>query len=222
MKEKKHSFLFRIIGLILWIFTATTNIIVWAKSVDIFEPPSKITTHTDIVRKEAESISSAAGKLSLNTSLKVPLLPEKPPDQNSLKIKYYRQIIERASVLYHIDPDLISAMVMVESRYKSQAASKKRATGLMQLMPATAKELGVLNLRNPEENILAGTKYLRQLIDKFEGDVELALAAYNAGYRKVRRYKGVPPYKETQAYIANVFKYYTFYKIESLRKERIK
>ena len=222
MKEKKHSFLFGIIGLILWIFAATTNIIVLAKTTDINERPSKISTHTDIVSKEAESISSVAEKLSFNTDLRIPLLPEKPPDRNSLKIKYYEQIIERASVLYQVDPDLISAMVMVESRYKSQAGSKKGATGLMQLMPATAKELGVLDIRNPEENILAGTKYLRQLIDKFEGDVELALAAYNAGYRKVRIYKGVPPFKETQAYIVNVFKYYTFYKIESLRKESIK
>ena len=116
MKEKKHSFLFGIIGLILWIFAATTNIIVLAKTTDINERPSKISTHTDIVSKEAESISSVAGKLSFNTDLRIPLLPEKPPDRNSPKIKYYRQIIERASVLYQVDPDLISAMVMVESR----------------------------------------------------------------------------------------------------------
>jgi soluble lytic murein transglycosylase-like protein len=222
MKEKKHSSFFRIVGLILWIFVATTNIIVLAKTVDISARPSKKTTRTDIVSKEGESASSAAVKLSIDTYLRIPSLPEKPPDQNSLKIKYYNQIIERASVLYQIDPDLISAVVMVESRYKPQAGSRKSAKGLMQLMPATAKELGVLNILNPEENILAGTKYLRQLLDKLEGDVELALAAYNAGYRKVLRYQGVPPYKETQAYIANVFKYYTFYKIESLRKERIR
>ena len=89
----------------------------------------------------------------------------------------------------------------------------------MQLMPGTAKELGVLDIFNPEENNLAGAKYFRKLLDKFKGDVELALAAYNAGPRKVRIYKGVPPFKETREYIDKVFQYYAYYKLNKFLKE---
>jgi soluble lytic murein transglycosylase-like protein len=100
---------------------------------------------------------------------------------------------------------------MAESGYNPRAISKKGAKGLMQLMPGTAQALGVENIFNPEENISGGVRYFKQLVNKF-GDVKLALAAYNAGSKKVRHYQGVPPFKATRHYIKKVFKYYQSYK----------
>ncbi|MCD6224380.1 MAG: lytic transglycosylase domain-containing protein, partial [Deltaproteobacteria bacterium] len=99
-----------------------------------------------------------------------------------------------------------------ESGYNPKALSKKGARGLMQLMPRTAKWLGVVDSFNPEHNINGGVRYLKQLLKQFDGDVELALAAYNAGSRNVRQYNGVPPFKATKFYITKVFKYYDIYK----------
>jgi len=84
--------------------------------------------------------------------------------------------------------------------------------GLMQLMPETAQEFGVKDGFDPEHNINGGVKYLKQLMDQFEGDISLALAAYNAGSKKVRHYQGIPPFKATQYYVKKVFRYYRFYK----------
>jgi len=94
------------------------------------------------------------------------------------------------------------------------ALSKRGAKGLMQLMPVTAKSLGVEDSFDPEDNINGGVMYFKKLLDRFEGDVELALAAYNAGSRYVRKYGGVPPFRQTQTYIQKVFKYHRHYKQE--------
>ena len=107
---------------------------------------------------------------------------------------------------------------MAESRYNPLAISKMGAKGLMQLMPGTAKALGVEDAFNPEHNVNGGTKYLRQLLDQFEGDVKLALAAYNAGSKNVKNYKGIPPFKATRYFIKKVIGYYEYYK-ENLARE---
>lgn len=107
---------------------------------------------------------------------------------------------------------------MAESRYNPQAISKMGAKGLMQLMPGTAKALGVEDAFNPEHNVNGGAKYFKQLLDQFDGDVKLALAAYNAGSKNVKDYKGVPPFKATRYYIKKVFEYYQYYK-ENLARE---
>jgi soluble lytic murein transglycosylase-like protein len=113
---------------------------------------------------------------------------------------------------YDVDPALVRAIIMAESSYNPRAVSKKGARGLMQLMPKTAEYLGVEDSFNPEHNIDAGVRYFKKLLGQFNGDVKLALAAYNAGSRRVREYKGIPPFKATQHYVKKVFKYHQHYK----------
>lgn len=125
-------------------------------------------------------------------------------------------LIHEAAGRHDVDADLIRAIIMAESRFDPVATSHKGAMGLMQLMPVTAIELEVINLFDPEENIHAGVKYFRTLLDRFEGNVKLALAAYNAGSRNVLRHDGVPPYRETRLFISKVFGYYTSFKEDAL------
>jgi hypothetical protein len=123
-------------------------------------------------------------------------------------------IILQASSRYQVDPNLVRAIIMAESGYNPNAVSKKGAKGLMQLMPKTAQYLGVADSFNPEHNIDGGVRYFRQLLDRFDGDTALALAAYNAGSRYVMQYQGVPPFKETQYYIKKVLLYYQSYRMQ--------
>lgn len=111
-------------------------------------------------------------------------------------------LIAQAAEAHDVDPNLVRAVITVESAYKPKATSRKGAMGLMQLMPATAREYGVRNAYDPAENIDAGVRHLRSLLDQF--DVRLALAAYNAGQGTVRKYGGVPPYRETRNYVRKV------------------
>jgi len=120
-------------------------------------------------------------------------------------------VIQTAS-RHQVDPALVKAIIMAESGYNTRAISKKGAKGLMQLMPATAQALGVEDIFNPKQNISGGVRYFKKLVTQFDGDVELALAAYNAGSRNVRHFQGIPPFKATQSYIKKVFKYYKIYK----------
>ncbi len=107
-----------------------------------------------------------------------------------------------------LDPKLVMAVVGVESAFRPEAVSPKGARGLMQLMPATAAELGVADTLDPAQNLDGGARYLRDLIALYGGDVTRALAAYNAGPGSVKRYGGVPPYRETRAYVKEVLKRY--------------
>jgi soluble lytic murein transglycosylase-like protein len=115
-----------------------------------------------------------------------------------------REAIERAAADAGITPNLLSSMVSVESGYDTTAVSPKGAAGLMQLMPATAERFHVQNVFDYRENLRGGATYIRVLLDKFGGNLALALAAYNAGEGAVDTYRGVPPYAETQAYIAAI------------------
>ena len=124
----------------------------------------------------------------------------------------FHPIILQEASRHEVDPALVKAIIMAESGYNPNAISKKGAKGLMQLMPSTAQALGVEDAFNPEQNISGGVRYFKQLVNRFDGDVKLALAAYNAGSKKVRHYQGVPPYKATHYYIKKVFKYYELYK----------
>lgn len=110
-------------------------------------------------------------------------------------------VILRAGEKYGVDPRFIHAVIWQESKYKVQARSGAGAQGLMQLMPATARRFGCTNAYDTASNIEAGTKYLRFLLQRFDGNVSLALAGYNAGEGSVDKYNGVPPYKETQNYV---------------------
>jgi len=121
------------------------------------------------------------------------------------RVALYQDLIEQHSTANKVNPDLVRALIQAESAFNAEAVSPKGAMGLMQLMPGTAADHGVRNAFNPAENIAAGVKYLKHLLDSFNGRVELALAAYNAGPGAVKKYGGkVPPYKETQNYIARI------------------
>ena len=128
-------------------------------------------------------------------------------NQAKIQLNRYMPTVLEAANRYQVDPAIILAIIKAESNYDLYAVSRAGAVGLMQLMPRTARELGVRNIFNPEQNIHGGVKYFSQLLNKFSGDHALALAAYNAGSRKVLKYKGVPPYRETRQYIKRVFKY---------------
>jgi soluble lytic murein transglycosylase-like protein len=120
---------------------------------------------------------------------------------------HYRKQILRAARNYDVDPALIKAIIQVESNYNPRAVSHCGARGLMQLMPATARWLGIEDSFDPASNIDGGVRYIKHLLEQFDDDVVLALAAYNAGSRHVRRYKGVPPFPTTRMYIKKVLKF---------------
>ncbi len=116
----------------------------------------------------------------------------------------FAEEINHAARQFNIDPALVRAVIHAESGFNVHARSPKGAVGLMQLMPATARHLGVANVRAPRENIRGGAKYLADLLVRFRNDVILATAAYNAGPEAVQKYAGVPPYAETQVYVQRV------------------
>jgi len=121
----------------------------------------------------------------------------------------YDSIIETAAVSAAVEPNLLRAVIVVESGFNSRAVSKRGAIGLMQLMPATATRFGVSNPFDPKQNVHAGARYLKFLIDRFGHDIRLALAAYNAGEEAVDRNGGqIPPFTETMAYVPRVLKIY--------------
>jgi hypothetical protein len=122
-------------------------------------------------------------------------------------------VVDGAGQRHQIDPDFINSVIRAESGFHSNAVSKKGAQGLMQLMPGTASQLGVTNPFDPNANVEGGTKYLRELLERYNFDPVKALAAYNAGAKRVDKYKGVPPYYETQAYIARIIRDYNRQKI---------
>lgn len=123
----------------------------------------------------------------------------------------FDRLIKNASEQYGVDEALIRAVIKVESDFNPAAKSHKGAIGLMQLMPATASQYQASDLYDPETNIHAGTKHLRYLLSLFNNRVTLALAAYNAGEHRVRQYRGIPPYRETQTYVAKVMRHWKEY-----------
>ena len=114
------------------------------------------------------------------------------------------QAVKDASGTYRLDPDLVTSVIRAESGFNVRALSPKGAQGLMQLMPQTASQLGVKNAFDPQANVEAGTRYLRELLERYNFDLIKALAAYNAGPQRVEQYNGVPPYYETKAYVARI------------------
>jgi hypothetical protein len=114
------------------------------------------------------------------------------------------EVVRTASGTYRLDPDLVNSVIRAESGFNVRAVSPKGAQGLMQLMPKTASHLGVQNAFDPQANIDGGTRYLRELLERYDFDLIKALAAYNAGPQRVEQYGGVPPYYETKAYVARI------------------
>lgn len=157
------------------------------------------------------STLASIGKMSSEATA-APTKKPPPPSRSTL----LSPVIKRAAAQYHVDPALVHAIIFAESGYNPTAVSKRGAMGLMQLMPGTAKAMGVKNCFDPEHNIYGGVKYFKKLFNQFDGDVKLALAAYNAGSRKVRQFNGVPPFRATENYIQKVLKYYKIYKEQQM------
>ena len=131
----------------------------------------------------------------------------KPSESALQRIEKFDSIIEAAAKKFNVDKQLIKSVILTESAGLINAKSEADAKGLMQLMDSTATEMGVDNPWNPEENIFGGTKYLSKMLKQYKGDTDLALAAYNAGPGNVNKYKGIPPFKETQNYVKRVNSY---------------
>jgi soluble lytic murein transglycosylase-like protein len=124
------------------------------------------------------------------------------------------QLVRSNASAWGVDPALVKAIIANESGFDANATSRTGAQGLMQLEPATAAALGVANAYDPAQNVWGGTRYIKGLLDRFHGDLRLALAAYNAGAGAVEKYGGVPPYAETQAYVESVLDSYRKYKTQ--------
>ena len=146
---------------------------------------------------QSNSINTLASSSSLNAR------GQRIVDRESLEA-----MVNGAGQRHQIDPDFINSVIRAESGFNNRAVSRKGAQGLMQLMPGTASQLGVANSFDPNANVEGGTKYLRELLEKYNYDVPKALAAYNAGSRRVDQYHGVPPYFETQTYVAKIIRDY--------------
>lgn len=159
-------------------------------------------------------IEEKFGQLSGNRMEEVPSFKETLKEVKGEKIDtkgypyQYAELINNASQKYGIDVKLIESIIKAESDFNPQAVSPAGACGLMQLMPQTARSLGVKNIFAPEENIDGGVKYLKDMLDKFGQNLPLALAAYNAGPETVKKAGGIPSFIETQNYVAKVLQYF--------------
>lgn len=133
-----------------------------------------------------------------------PVLPKTDPPMSG---KRYEEIIQKAAAAYDVDPDLIRGVIQVESGFNASAQSPKGAMGLMQLMPGTARDLGVANPYDPEENIMGGTRYLKKLLNRYDGNVSLSLAAYNWGMGNLENHRNWMP-QETRNYVSRITSLY--------------
>jgi hypothetical protein len=139
--------------------------------------------------------------------------PTKSGPAKSVPAPGLNQVVDTASATYHLDPDLVNSVIHAESGFNSRAVSPKGARGLMQLMPGTANQLGVNDAFDPQANVTGGSRYLRELLERYNFDLVKALAAYNAGPQRVEQYRGVPPFRETRAYVARIVHEYNTKKI---------
>lgn len=165
--------------------------------------PTSNIDHIEAAADEAASViqkqgsPSQAAKPDLNANSNKLVRKQAPPiDLN--------QLVASTSGAYQLDPDLVNSVIRAESGFNVRAVSPRGAQGLMQLMPQTASQLGVQNAFDPQANVEGGTRYLRELLERYNFDLIKALAAYNAGPERVEQYGGVPPYYETKAYVARI------------------
>jgi soluble lytic murein transglycosylase-like protein len=163
-------------------------------------------SYVDVAASQIESFEPAPPEPSLTS----------PQASSSLDL---RAIISDASSRNKIDADFIASVIRAESANNPRAVSPKGAQGLMQLMPETAKNLGVKNSFDPAENVDGGVRFLRELLIRYNGDAVKALAAYNAGPQRVQQYNGVPPYRETHAYVARVISDYNRKKLAQHQRQ---
>lgn len=168
----------------------------------------------DIKEKEHEYLIDEMDVYALSPSAKLLAMPKMVSVAHNFesdKSVDWERVILEASQAHGVEKALIWAVIKVESNFIAHAVSQKGAVGAMQIMPDTQKELGLVNPVNAKENVFAGTKYLKQQLELFNGDIALALAGYNAGAGNVQKYNGIPPFKETQAFVKKVMAYMQAY-----------
>jgi len=188
-------------------------------SESFIDVPSKEIDHVEKDMSPAALPASLSTPPVTNTTSLIPKTPSQTPSllpsiaaknrtapTQRLTTQQLNDVINNSSDLHHLDPDLVNSVIHAESGFNQHARSPKGAQGLMQLMPGTASALGVENAYDAQANVEGGTKYLRELLERYNFDLVKALAAYNAGPHRVEQYHGVPPYYETQAYIARIIK----------------
>jgi len=178
------------------------------------------TSYVDIPTADIDHFeidSTPAPKLPTPVVTPAPAPVPAPPVAKTLD-----QIVGEAGDTHKIDPDFINSVIRAESGFNVRAVSPKGAQGLMQLMPGTASNLGVSNSFDPKANVEGGTRYLRSLLEKYNYDVVKALAAYNAGPNRVDKYHGMPPYYETQAYVARIIRDYNRKKLAQQKAVKAK
>jgi soluble lytic murein transglycosylase-like protein len=146
----------------------------------------------------------------VNNSPEIDVKTIKPSESSLNRLKKFDGVIENYSKMFNIDKNLIRSIILAESAGQPNAVSKANAKGLMQLMDITAKDMGVKNSFNPAENIYGGTKYFHRLLKMYNGNIELSLAAYNAGPANVEKHNGIPPFEETKKYVSRVLGYYNY------------
>ena len=156
--------------------------------------------------KVAEKASVSAGSAGNTAAVPVPARTELEE-----RVSQYNDSINAAAEQYGLDPNLLKAMIACESGGNPRAASSRDAKGLMQLIDSTAASVGVGDVWDPQQNIAGGAKYMKSLLDRFQGDVRLALAAYNAGPGAVEKFDNVPPYRETESYVTRVMNYINYF-----------
>jgi soluble lytic murein transglycosylase-like protein len=181
MKIIRNTKGFRVIAALIGLFTIYVGLLVHGKRVN------------------AVPVKTSAPKIKMTRSKK---------DDSGIK---YRGLIISAASKHNVPPALIAAIMHAESNFNPRAVSPVGARGLMQINGVTQKHLGVRNIFDPRQNVNAGAKYLRELLNTFRGNKHMAIAAYNAGPGAVRKYKGIPPYSETRKYVAKVTKLYAIY-----------
>jgi soluble lytic murein transglycosylase-like protein len=167
---------------------------------DIINNLNRVTERIAQIEEKLQRLNPAPAPAGAFASLVTPAGGRPKPLSNP----ELSPLITKAAATYGLAPELLAAVIQAESGGNAQAVSPAGAQGLMQLMPGTAAGLGVSNPFDPEQNVMGGAHYLRMQLDRFGGDVRLALAAYNAGPGAVQRYHGVPPYAETQHYVTRV------------------
>ena len=159
----------------------------------------------------AQKLNGGLGTISTQPFFMKPFRPDTLSASLELR-RQFEGIVRSASYRYDVDPYLVLGMIRVESNFNAYAVSHKGAKGLMQLMPGTARLHKVDNVYDPVQNIYGGVRHFRLLLDRFDGNVQLALAAYNAGAGAVAKYNRIPPYRETRNYVRRVMGYYQFYR----------
>ena len=148
------------------------------------------------------------------------LTPISSPASAAITTASIQDVVQGSSERYRLDPDLVNSVIRAESGFNPHAVSRKGAQGLMQLMPRTAFTLGVTDPLDPQANVEGGTRYLRELLERYNFDLIKALAAYNAGPLRVQQYGGVPPYRETRAYVAHIIRDFNQKKLAQQKQTR--